>query len=83
MVNNRQKTTTLDERPARSPGATYQELLDSDTHIVPSVLRLQSPKFLGAEDISVERYISYDWHRLEVDRLWRRVWQFEIGRAHV
>ena len=27
----------------RSPGITYQELLDTDTHEVPSVLREQSP----------------------------------------
>ena len=31
----------------RSNGITYQELLDTDTHEVPPVLRLQSPKYLG------------------------------------
>jgi phenylpropionate dioxygenase-like ring-hydroxylating dioxygenase large terminal subunit len=60
----------------RSPGLTYQELLDQDTHEVPKVLRMQSPKDFGDEDISVERYTSKAWHDLEVERLWRRVWQF-------
>jgi len=60
----------------RSPGITYQELLDQDTHQVPDVLRLQSPKDFGDADISVERYISKEWFDLEVERLWRRVWQF-------
>jgi len=60
----------------RSPGITYQGLLDQDSHQVPDVLRLQSPKYLGDEDISVERYISKEWFDLEVERLWRRVWQF-------
>ena len=60
----------------RSPGITYQQLLDQDTHQVPDVLRLQSPKDLGDADIPVERYISKDWFDLEVERLWRRVWQF-------
>jgi phenylpropionate dioxygenase-like ring-hydroxylating dioxygenase large terminal subunit len=60
----------------RSPGITYQQLLDQDTHTVPDVLRLQSPKDLGDADVSVDRYISKEWFDLEVERLWRRVWQF-------
>jgi phenylpropionate dioxygenase-like ring-hydroxylating dioxygenase large terminal subunit len=60
----------------RSPGLTYQQLLDQDTHPVPDVLRLQSPKDFGDADISIERYISKEWHDREVERLWKRVWQF-------
>ena len=59
----------------RSPGITYQELLDTDTHQVPEVLRLQSPKFLGDADVSIERYTTKEWHDKEVERLWKRVWQ--------
>ena len=61
---------------ARSPGITYQELLDTDTREVPDVLRIESPRFLGDADISVERYISRTWFELEVERVWKRVWQF-------
>jgi phenylpropionate dioxygenase-like ring-hydroxylating dioxygenase large terminal subunit len=61
---------------ARSPGISYQELLDSDTRAVPEVLRLQSPSLEGSDDIPIERYVSRRWHELEVERLWRRVWQF-------
>ena len=61
---------------ARSPGLSYQQLLDRDTHAVPPVLRQQSPKDFGDADISVARYIAKEWHDLEVERLWRRVWQF-------
>ena len=68
--------TTASPGAARSPGVTFQQLLDADTHPVPDVLRLQSPKFLGDDDIPKERYTSYDWHRQEVERLWKRVWQF-------
>ena len=35
------------ETMTRSPGITYQELLDQDSHEVPEVLRLQSPKDVG------------------------------------
>ena len=62
---------------------TYQELLDADSHEVPGVLRLQASPFLGDEDIPVERYTSRDWHRREVDRLWRRVWQFACRLEHI
>ena len=61
---------------ARSPGISYQELLDTDTHEVPAALRLESPRFLGNEDVPIDRYISREWHELEVSRLWSRVWQY-------
>ena len=67
---------TLDpDSMPRSPGLTYQDLLDQDTHEVPEVLRVQSPKFLGDADVSAARYTSSEWHDLEVERLWKRVWQ--------
>ncbi len=61
---------------ARSPGVSYQELLDADTHPVPEVLRLQSPRYLGSHDVSVDRYISREWHEREKAKLWSRVWQY-------
>src|SRR5829696_2926474 len=74
--------TATELRP-RSPGITYQELLDEDTHPVPDVLRQQSPRFFGLEDVPRERYTSREWHRLEVERLWRRVWQFVCREEHL
>ena len=60
----------------RSPGITYQQLLDTDTHPVPDVLRLESPKYLGSADVSIDRYITREWHEREVSHLWSRVWQY-------
>ncbi|MEP7114507.1 MAG: aromatic ring-hydroxylating dioxygenase subunit alpha, partial [Ilumatobacteraceae bacterium] len=68
---------------ARSPGITYQELLDTDSHEVPKVLRLESPRYLGSDDISIERYISREWHEREVERMWKRVWQFACREEHI
>ena len=68
---------------ARSPGITYQELLDTDTHPVPDVLRLESPRYLGSDDIPIERYTSREWHEREVERLWKRVWQFACREEHI
>lgn len=86
MINNGGMTAT--EQPtagpgARSPGVTFQDLLDADTHPVPDVLRLQSPRYLGSDDVPIERYISREWHRREVDQLWSRVWQFACRSEHI
>ena len=67
----------------RSPGVTYQQLLDQDTLPVPDVLRLESPVDLGNEDISNERYISRAWFDREVEFLWKRVWQFTCREEEI
>jgi nitrite reductase/ring-hydroxylating ferredoxin subunit len=67
--------TTVDARPARSKGLSYQALLDTDTHPVPDVLRWDAPMRPGPTFVPVERYTSPEFHRLEVERLWKRVWQ--------
>lgn len=72
-----------DATTARSPGITYQQLLDSDTHPVPDVLRLEAARYLGSGDIPRERYTSRAWHDLEVERLWSRVWQFACRDEHI
>jgi nitrite reductase/ring-hydroxylating ferredoxin subunit len=82
MINNRSMSAT-EQRLARSPGVTYQELLDADTHPVPDVLRLQSPRSFGAKDIPVERYTTREWHLREVDRVWLRAWQFACREEHI
>ncbi len=60
----------------RSPGMTYQDLLDLDSREVPDVLRLQSPKDMGTNEFPVTRYTTARYHELEVERLWKKVWQF-------
>ena len=68
---------------ARSPGISYQELLDTDSRAVPHVLRLMSPQHLGSADIPIDRYTSRAWHELEVERLWSRVWQFACREEEI
>jgi phenylpropionate dioxygenase-like ring-hydroxylating dioxygenase large terminal subunit len=68
---------------ARSPGISYQQLLDTDTHPVPAVLRLESVRDGGSADISNERYTSREWHLLEIERLWKRVWQFACREEEI
>lgn len=63
------------EAGARSAGPLYQELLDCDTRPVPWQLRLESPLAPGVTRVPAERYLSRAFHDLEVEKLWKRVWQ--------
>ena len=71
--------TTTENAPtrgtARSRGLNYQQLLDTDTHAVPPVLRLDRPEYLGDHDLDVARYASREFHELEVEKVWKKVWQ--------
>ena len=68
-------TSAIPPSDARSPGLSYQELLDSDTRPVPEVLRWQSAAEVPVQKVPIERYTSRAFHDLEVERLWRRAWQ--------
>ncbi len=72
-----------DAPTARSSGISYQELLDTDTHPVPEVLRLESPRSFGTADIANARYISREWHEREVANMWSRVWQFACREEQI
>jgi phenylpropionate dioxygenase-like ring-hydroxylating dioxygenase large terminal subunit len=72
-----------DRGTARSPGITYQQLLDTDTHDVPVTLRHEAPRYLGDEDVPIARYISREYHELEKTWLWSRVWQFACREEHI
>jgi phenylpropionate dioxygenase-like ring-hydroxylating dioxygenase large terminal subunit len=68
--------TVTEPGAARSPGISYQQLLDMDTHEVPAVLRVEHPRYLGSEDVPASRYTSREWHEAEVAHLWRKCWQY-------
>ncbi|MFE0750077.1 SRPBCC family protein [Gordonia sp. NPDC058843] len=72
--------------------ASYQRLLDTDTHPVPQVLREEThDNFEDQNFVPVSRYISRKYHELERDRMWYKVWQMacreeeipEPGDTHV
>ena len=75
--------TTTDPQTARSPGISYQGLLDTDTHTVPDALRQEAPQWFGNHDLPIDRYVSRQWHEREVERLWSRVWQFACREEHI
>jgi phenylpropionate dioxygenase-like ring-hydroxylating dioxygenase large terminal subunit len=58
-----------------STGPRVQDVLDNERRDVPDALRLTSALDLGVDAIPIERYLSRDFHELEVEKVWRKVWQ--------
>ncbi len=75
----------------RSAGVSYTELLDDDSRPVPDWLRRESAMEPGGTKVSTHVYYSREFHDLEVEYLWKRVWQMvchedeipEVGDYHV
>ena len=63
------------DRTVRTLNPAYQKLLDLDSHPIPESYRRDSPIWPGPTLVPVERYISRAYHELEVEKLWKRVWQ--------
>src|SRR3954454_20975874 len=62
--------------PPRSPGPSVQDYLDRDSRPIPEDLRYEISDPLGSEDISIDRYVSRDWPDREIEKVWRKAWQF-------
>ncbi|MEB3278725.1 MAG: aromatic ring-hydroxylating dioxygenase subunit alpha [Lyngbya sp.] len=55
---------------------TVQSFLKADTRKVPSVLLETTSKNLGNANIPNDIFFSQDAHNLEVEKLWKKVWQW-------
>ncbi|BBX04722.1 aromatic ring-hydroxylating oxygenase subunit alpha [Mycolicibacterium moriokaense] len=62
-------------RKAARAHARIEAMLDLDRGVVPEQLRTTSFTTQRKEPLEVERYVSRQWHDLEVDKVWKRVWQ--------
>lgn len=61
----------------------YQALLDTEEREVPVALRATSAAHLGSTGIAPSRYFDADFHRAEVDHVWRRTWQMACREEQV
>ena len=61
----------------RSTGISFAELLELDQYPerIPDTLRQERSQPGGVRRVPTERYFARKWHDLEVERLWKRVWQ--------
>jgi nitrite reductase/ring-hydroxylating ferredoxin subunit len=60
-----------------------QEMVHRDGRPVPAVFELESPRFLGDEDIPFERYTSQGFFDREMERMWPRTWQWACREEHI
>ena len=61
---------------AGRPRPSVQEVLAADRNPASAILRSESPaQGLPTDDVSIDRYISADWARREIDAVWRKTWQ--------
>lgn len=65
------------------PQLFYQEIVAQDKNPPPEDIRKVSGDKIGIEGIDKQRYISPDFHRLEVERMWSRVWQIACREEEI
>jgi nitrite reductase/ring-hydroxylating ferredoxin subunit len=62
---------------------TYQDVLTADAQSIPPDLCEQFPLPFSDFTINREVYLSADFHRLELDRMWSRVWQMACREEQI
>ena len=75
----------------RSDGITVDDLLKLDKVAAPATFFESSPMKPGLTRVATKRFYSQEDHDLEVERLWKRVWQMacheddipNVGDTHV
>lgn len=60
----------------RSPGISWQALMEIDGRPVPDFLKTESYTYRGSKPIAASRYTSEAFAQAERDKLWPNVWQF-------
>ncbi len=62
---------------------SYREIIERDATPVPEVLALKSNPPQSRADITFEHYVCEDFFRLEMSKMWGRVWQIACREEHV
>ena len=65
-------------RADRCAGPSVQHYFTSDTRSVPASLRYEANDVDGTADIDKERFVSSEWAWLELQKMWKKVWQFAV-----
>ena len=76
---------TVSELPDRSTHnlPLWYDLVLEDEVAVPERLRQRHPYHPKASEVPVARYTSREWHLLEKEHIWRKVWQMACREEHL
>jgi phenylpropionate dioxygenase-like ring-hydroxylating dioxygenase large terminal subunit len=68
---------------ARSEAISVQELLDLEKVPVPPVLRKNYNVHMGSDRLPTARWTDPEFARLEMEKMWTKVWQFACREEHI
>jgi phenylpropionate dioxygenase-like ring-hydroxylating dioxygenase large terminal subunit len=68
---------------ARSEAISVQELLDMEKVPVPPVLRKNYNVHMGSDRLPTARWTDPEFARLEMEKMWTKVWQFACREEHI
>lgn len=71
------------EPPKGRARPSYQDILASDQIAPPEHMLQESRVEYGNEDISIDRYISREWHEQEIEKVWRKTWQYACRQEEI
>ena len=77
------ESASVPERSVPRAERFYQSLLDEETRAVPESLRTTSTAPDTDTEVARERYFDREFHHLEVERMWRRVWQMACREEQI
>ncbi len=60
---------------ARSKGTPVQKMMDQEKVPVPDTLRKETYVYMGSDDLDPRRWTSQEYHDLEMEKMWTKVWQ--------
>jgi len=75
MKPTRSSSTPDADGDARCPGESVQDVYREDANEPPAFLRETVSTSIGGGALPTNVYTSPDYHRLELERMWSRVWQ--------
>lgn len=68
---------------ARCPAPSVQEYYAQDTRGVPPALLYDRNDYLGSEDIDIQCYLSPEYAKLEMEKVFKKVWQFACREEQI
>ncbi len=74
---------TLNPGEARSAGDSAAEIFEADGDNPPAFVADESYEFLGDEVLPAERWTSRAFHDLEIEHMWKKVWQMACREEQI
>jgi phenylpropionate dioxygenase-like ring-hydroxylating dioxygenase large terminal subunit len=68
---------------ARCPGPSTRDIILGDSVPPPAALLVESPVYLGSDNIAFDEYTSADFAQAEHDQMWSRTWQWACRLEHI